>query len=521
MSERVSKAMIRAETYRDSGALMVLVQRLEEVPGVTRVAAIMATPRNLEMLRKMGLAPAAWPSPPRPSDLLVVCEGRSEAACDEALGRVESLVQPRREARAAVDPLGVPVSPRTLRDALDAMPSARLVSISVPGPFAAREARRAVDRGVDVFLFSNGVSLDDEVSLKTAAAEKSVLVMGPDAGSALWSGVPLGFANAVRRGGVGVVGAAGAGVQAVTCLVHQRGGGVSHAMSVGERDLVAEVGGRAALVALDRLSRDGATRVIVLVAHTADPAALAAVLDRAVATGRPVIAALIGITAPEPRAGVEYASTLDEAADRAVQLERAQELRPERATSRQRALVPPRYAQGQRWLRGLYTGNTLAREAAALLRGKIELATNLPLDGVTRTSRFRHAGHHLLYLGDSEYTQGRPHPMIDPSLRVEAIRAAARDPELAVLLLDVVLGANAHPNPAGAMVEAIQHLRSECERAGRVVPVIASVVGTDDDPQRRRRQVEALRAAGVDLCDSNASAVRRAAALLPEGVVAR
>ena len=263
-------AMMRADEYRDAGALLALTRHLESVAGVRRAVAIMATPRNLDALRKMGLAPAGWPVPPKPCDLLVIVVGEGEAAASEALRRAEEWLAASPPAGALVAPgTALDDAPRTLAQALARQPETHLALVSVPAPFAAREARRALENGLSVMLVSDGVTEEQEVSLKALADARGLLMMGPDCGAALLDGVPLGFAGAVRRGDIGVVAASGAGLIELTTLIHRLGGGVSHAVGAGDRDLAEAIGGRTTLAALDRLAGDAATKTLALLACTA------------------------------------------------------------------------------------------------------------------------------------------------------------------------------------------------------------------------------------------------------------
>lgn len=511
MSQRFLQGKLRPDEYRDSGTLMRLARALEGRPGVRRAAAIMCTPRNLDTLGRMGLAPPGWASPPKPDDLFIVVEAESTAQATEALDAIDALLAARTQGTGGAREGLTPDAPRTLAEGLAALPEARLALVSVPGAFAAREARRALEAGLDVMVFSNGVSVEEEVRLKTLAAEKGRLVMGPDCGTALLDGVPLGFANAVRRGAVGVVGASGSGMQEFTCLVHQRGAGVSHAIGTGGRDLRAEVGGRTALAALARLADDPATRVVAIVSKPPAPAVADVVLDAAVATGRPVVACFLGPHDLPARAGVTFAHTLEDAARHAAAL--AGHSLPAPLSE---APAAPVWAPEQRLLRALFVGGTLGYEALTLLAPTLPLGSNLRFEGVAETLSFRHPGHLVLDMGEEEFTRGRPHPMIDPTLRNTALRVAAEDPQTAVILLDLVLGTGAHPDPAGDLVPVLRAVRAKAASRGHSLALVASVTGTDDDPQPRAAQVAALVAEGVEVLPSNAAAVRRAAQLLPK-----
>jgi FdrA protein len=162
-------------------------------------------------------------------------------------------------------------------------------------------------------------------------------------------------------------------------------------------------------------------------------------------------------------------------------------------------------------LKGLYSGGTLADEAmliAAPVLGDIRSNTPLrpELDLGTDLSA---SGHVVIDFGDDALTVGRAHPMIDPTLRLEAIAALAASDEPAVLLLDVVLGYGADPDPAGALVPALTAARSQ-----RQLPVVVALVGTEGDPQGWSRQADALAAAGAAVFASNSAATRYALDLL-------
>jgi succinyl-CoA synthetase alpha subunit len=360
-------------------------------------------------------------------------------------------------------------------------------------------------------LFSDNVALEDEVRLKREAEQRGLMLMGPDCGTAIIAGVPLGFANAVRRGPIGVIGASGTGLQQVTSLIDRGGLGVSHAFGTGGRDLSAEVGGLATLRALDELAIDPDTRVIVLVSKPPAPAVAKKVLVRAAATGKPVIACFLGadVQAIQSR-GVRAAATLDEAAAMALAAARGTPYVTPRPSS---ASHEVKIGRGQRWVRGLYSGGTFCYEATLLLSQALgDVRSNTPV-GAARAldDPWRSAKHTLVDLGDDAFTRGRPHPMIDQRLRNERMKREAADPEVAVILFDLVLGYGAHPEPAAELVPAIRTARAAA--GGREIAFVGFVCGTEDDPQSLSRQSAALLEAGVILAESNAHAVRLAASI--------
>jgi FdrA protein len=475
---------VQRSSYFDSIALMRVAGEARNVPGVTEVAVVMGTPANRSMLADAGLWPADAPDA-GPADLLVTVRASTDDAARAALGRVAELLSvPPREAPSPGDE----PAPRTVVSAARRAVAANLAVITVPGGYAAIDAQQALAAGLHVFLFSDGVSLEDEVRLKRRARGRGLIVMGPECGTAIVNGIGLGFANRVRRGPIGVVGASGTGVQEITSLVHRLGSGVSHALGTGGRDLHDRVGGIATIQALERLAGDDSTTVMVIVSKPASAAVADAVLSVAMKAGKPVVTCLLGYTGAAP-SGIRAVATLEAAAIAAVQLAGGSVVGLDRPAPdrRRNARVPSGPAQGT--IRGLYTGGTLCDEARRLVGG---------------------VAHRFIDFGAEGYTRGRPHPIIDPARRQAAIVEAADDPTVSVLLLDVVLGDCAHPDPAGALAPVLAEAGARARRGQRGLTVVAHVVGTDDDPQCLSRQEARLRDVGAIVCPSNRVAAETA-----------
>jgi FdrA protein len=498
--------------YRDSVSLMQLSALLSARPGVRQASAVMASEGNLELLREAGLARGAIEA--GPSDLLVAIEG-DEDALEGAMAAAEAALTETRARPEGGSGRRRP-APRSIEMALGDLPTANLALISTPGDYAAAEAWKALRLGLNVMLFSDNVALEAEIALKRYARDHDLLVMGPDCGTAILGGVPLGFANVVRRGGIGAVAASGTGLQQVTCLIDRLGMGVSQAIGTGGHDLSARVGAITMLQGLDALAADPATEVIVLISKPPDPEVAARVLRAARGAGKPVVVNFLGADpASIEGASLHAARTLEDAARIAVALARG--LEPEVPAGDARPLPPEvealRLAPRQRYVRGLYSGGTFCYEALLLLGEALgPVHSNTPLDPAQALADvWRSIAHTAIDLGDDAFTRGRPHPMIDQSLRNERLLREAADPEVAVILLDVVLGYGAHPDPAAEIAPVIREARRRASGAGRDLAVVASVCGTAADPQDLTRQEAALRAAGVLLAESNAEAVRLAA----------
>lgn len=484
--------------YHDSVTLMRLTRALEAVTGVSRAAAMMGTEPNRALLAEAGLL-ADEGQAATPTDLViaVVAEDAEAARAAEAVAR-EQLTA--RRPPAAAGPAAPASRPRTLDSALRALPAATIALVSVPGLYAAAEARKALQAGLHVMLFSDNVPLEEEIALKRLARARGLLVMGPDCGTAIIGGVPLGFANAVPRGRIGIAAASGTGLQEVACLLAQAGEGVSHAIGVGGRDLSDAVGALSMQQALEALAADPDTRVVAVIGKPPGPD-VARQLDKAIAAlGKPSVVHFVG----------SATGSLEDCARQAVALARG--TRAERVeftlaageVARLVEQAAARLAPGQRFVRGLYGGGTLAGEAVGLLRTGLGEPVSGPGPG-------GEGGHRVVDLGEDVFTVGRPHPMLDGAVRREWIRREGADPSVAVLLLDVVLGHGAHPDPAGELLPAITAAREEARAAGRGLPVVASVTGTDADPQNRSLQISRLAAGGVIVMPSNAQAARLAA----------
>jgi FdrA protein len=493
---------IRTAAYHDSVTLMRLTRDMESVAGVTRAAAMMGTPPNRALLAGAALLTAEGERA-GPTDLIVAVVADSAEAADAAQRTAEAALT-ARPAGAATR-----ARPRSLAGALRALPDATLAIVSVPGAYAGAEARAALRRGLDVMLFSDNVPLATEIALKREALERGRFVMGPDCGTAILHGVPLGFANAVPRGRVGLVAASGTGLQEVTCRLAAAGEGVSHAIGVGSRDLSDEVAGAMTLAALKALATDAGSEIVVLIGKPPGTSVVGPLATALAGLGKPSVVSLMGSTAFPATPGVHVAATLEDAALAAVALARGEAPRavelalPDAEVDALVARCARTLAPGQRFVRGVYAGGTLAWEAQGLLAARLpDVASSVDGDG---------AGHRVVDLGDDHFTVGRPHPMIDGTVRREWIAREARDPATAVLLLDVVLGYGAHPDPAGELLPALEAARREAIAAGRGLVAVTSVVGTERDPQVRSGQVTALRTAGVLVLDSNAQAARLAA----------
>jgi FdrA protein len=483
---------IRQGAYHDSVILMQLQRALVELPGVSDAGVVMATPANQALLNQSGLLPEGAESA-GPEDLLIVVQAKGEVQAKEALSQVDTLLARRRVSEDRQ------FNPRSLDAAAKMLPDSKWVLVSVPGRYAAKVARDALRLDRHVFLYSDNVSIEDEIQLKKEASTRKLLVMGPDCGTAIINGVGFGFANHVRRGPIGLVGAAGTGLQAITSKIHQLGSGISHAIGTGGRDLTREVAGITALQALDLLQRDPATKVVVLVSKPPDPDVAARLLGRLRTSRKPVVVQFMGYAPPTLQVdNLYFALNFDMAALNAIEILHGG---TETEGRKEQKSVP---SNRRRFLRGLFSGGSLANEALRTLQLTLyPLYSNIPLTESQHLPEPNQSqAHTILDLGADEFTVGRLHPMIDHELRIRYMRKEAADPEVAWILMDVVLGEGAHPDPAEALGPVIAEIKKD-----HPVEVAIVLVGTDEDPQDLDGQMRRFTEAGALVFEDTQKAV--------------
>jgi FdrA protein len=481
----ITKYDVRRGAYYDSVVLMQLQRGLIGLPGVIDAGVVMATPANRDLLAANNLLPDSVTA--SPDDLLIVVKAENESSASEAIEQVDALLAKKRST------VTQDFRPRSLGAAVKQLPEANWVLVSVPGRYAAGVAREALELGKHVFLYSDNVSLEDEIALKKTAREKGLLVMGPDCGTAIINGVGLGFANRVRRGPIGVVGASGTGTQAVTVHLHNLGGGISHAIGTGGRDLKSEVGAITAHQALDLLARDPDTKVIALISKPPSPDVATQLISAALFTSKPVVIYFIGYPPPARQIGnLYFAISLSEAAEIAVS-----------QLSASGKWLSGKNPKG--YLRGLFSGGTLAYETLLGLQASLSpIYSNGPITANQNLKDpLKSEAHSIIDLGDEFFMVGRLHPMIDNDLRVKRMKQEAADSEVGMILFDVVLGEGSHLDPTGELVPAIR----EIQASRKDIEFVAMVIGTDDDPQNVQAQIDQLMQAGIAVFRTAAEAV--------------
>ncbi|RDU35440.1 acyl-CoA synthetase FdrA [Neobacillus piezotolerans] len=501
--------IIKKNSYQDSINLMLLTNAISATEGINKAQIMMGTPANKDIFKAAGLHSEELEAA-QPNDMAIVIDTDDEKKIDEVLEKVEQYLQNQAMTNKGNEFETV----RTWDRAIKALPEATVALISVPGTYAAEEADKALDLGLHPFIFSDNVSLEEEVRLKKKAHEKGLLVMGPDCGTGILDGIPIAFANVINKGRIGIVGASGTGIQEVTAIIDRLGEGVSHAIGTGGRDLKEPVGAITMMDGIRSLEAHRQTEVICVISKPPAKEVRNEVVDLLQAVSKPVVAIFLGEKPAQYEGNVYQAYTLEETARIAVDLAKGNEVKPDYNAGSYEVdnidLKP-----GQTAIKGLYSGGTLASEAAVLISDALGLGTDIKNeDGYV----LKHDGHVVVDLGDDKYTQGKPHPMIDPETRARFIEEAAADEHTAVILLDLVLGYGSHDDMASALLPSINKAVSHAKEQGRKIHVVASVCGTENDPQDYQEQKKLLTEAGIILKDSNNQAVRTALAIVGQKV---
>lgn len=496
--------IIKQNSYQDSVNLMLLTNKISTMEGINKVQVMMGTPANKDIFKNSGLYTEELEGAAS-NDMCIVVDTDDESKVQAVLEEVDNYLnnQTIESGKEGFETV------RTWDKALKSVP-ANIALISTPGQYAAEEAEKAIDNDLNVLIFSDNVTVEDERRLKEKAHEKGLLVMGPDCGTAIISGVPLAFANVVKPGKIGIVGASGTGIQEVTVQIDRFGGGITHALGTGGRDLSDKIGAITMLDAIKALANHDQTEVIVIVSKPPAKEVRDEVVTLLQSLSKPVVAIFLGEDPHNHEGNIYYANTLEETAAIAVDLAKGNPVKAN-YNELQGEVPAVELKQEQKTIKGLYSGGTLGYEAATLMKRGLGLADS---GSHEEGYLFKANGFEVADLGDDIYTQGKPHPMIDPETRIEFFKKAAQDESTAIILFDVVLGYGSHDDMAGALLPGIQKIQEEAKAQGKTIYFVATVCGTPQDPQGLAEQKAKLESAGVIIRDSNNQAVRTALAML-------
>lgn len=499
--------IVKEHAYYDSVTLMGVSKKLLDYSGINKVSVSMGTDMNKAILNDTGFSQEGVVQA-GPHDLMVCCQYEDDLDEEELRKLIDAVLDARDEDQKEQE-----VLPKSLRTAHKQYGS-NLALISVPGIYAAAEAKKALQLGMNVMLFSDNVSLEDERQLKEFAHQQGLLVMGPDCGTSIVNGVGLCFANKVQAGGVGIVSASGTGAQEISVLLSRAGIGISQLIGVGGRDLKQEIGARMSLDALSALDKDENTELIVLISKPASPEVEEKINQALLQLHKPVVLCILGGVRDQLEQ-VYYSESLEHAAQIVAELCNTKlsiASLPQEVVEFKKELDSPHY------VRALYCGGTLTEEARLIFSKYVqdaEVYSNTVHGSTQELFDVRQSqGHCFLDMGDDRFTQGKPHPMIDPFLRNERIIQEAEDVGTSIIMLDFVLGYGAHDNPVSATIPAIREAQEKARKAQKPLLFIAYVLGTHEDIQGYAQQVQMLKNEGVIVCESNAQAARSLAYLM-------
>lgn len=493
---------IQKGNYQDSINLMLLSAELNNLEGVTQAQVMMATDANKDIFKGAGLFTEELEAAGA-NDMAIVVDAQEESVLDHVLEKVDSFLNDLSSKKNTDQKISVD----NWEDALEALPDANLALVSIPGEYAAFEIEKALDKGLHVFSFSDNIPIEEEVRLKKKAHEKGLLLMGPDCGTGVISSIPMAFTNVINPGNIGIVGASGTGIQEVTTIIDRLGGGAVHAIGTGGRDLKEPVGARTMMDAIVALDNHPLTDVICIISKPPAKAVRDEVVALLQSVSKPVVAIFLGEKPTEHVGNVCFAYTLEEAAKIAMDLANGSAIKANYTEALDNQVTAK--LQGKT-VKGLYSGGTLANEAGTLIADALNLGEIQNKEGYILNTH----GFQVMDLGDDIYTQGKPHPMIDPSVRVAKLKEAFEDETTGVILLDVVLGYGSHPDMANALAPTIKEYLAKAKADQRELYIVGTVTGTNNDPQNYNKAVSDLKEAGVLVESTNAKAVRLALELM-------
>lgn len=500
------KTIINKNTYQDSVVLMLLTNEISAIEGVNKVSIMMGTPANKDIFAGSGLRTEELEQATA-NDMAIVIDAESDEVIQKVLVEMDEFLAKQSSGSSKT-------SEKTIRSweaALKELPDANLAVISVPGVYAASVANRALDENLNVFIFSDNMEIEDELKLKEKASEKGLLCMGPDCGTGVINSVPIAFTNNINPGRIGIVGASGTGIQEVTTIIDRLGAGVTNAIGTGGRDLSEKVQGITMLSAIATLAEDDNTEVITIISKPPAEAVRKRIMNYIRTIDKPIVTMFLGEKPEYHEENLYHAYTLEEAARISVDLLRKQEVKPFQGDTS----IKVEDVEEGLTIKAYYSGGTLAGEAAMLINESVYS------DGEMKNEHgymFKKDGFEVIDLGDDEYTQGKPHPMIDPTVRVQYMEKAMEDKSTSVILFDLVLGYGSHEDMANALAPSIEKLKKQAKAENRKVHFVTTICGTNKDPQNYEGQKRIMEEVGVIVCDTNNMAVEKSLALIGKSI---
>ncbi|HLR21585.1 MAG TPA: acyl-CoA synthetase FdrA [Tissierellaceae bacterium] len=501
------KTIINKDTYQDSVVLMLLTNEISELEGVNKVSIMMATPANKDIFDSSGLRTPELEEATA-NDMAIVVDAENDEVIDTVLEEVDRFLSEQSKGTSGEK---IEKTIKSWEAALKELPDTNLAVVSVPGVYAASVANRALDEDLNVFIFSDNVEVEDELKIKEKAREKGLLCMGPDSGTGVINSVPIAFTNDIKEGKIGIVGASGTGIQEVSTIIDKLGEGVTNAIGTGGRDLSEKVGGITMLSGIATLAEDDDTDVITIISKPPAESVRNKIMNYLRTLDKPVVTIFLGEKPEYHEENLYHAYTLEEAARISVALARGEEVENFKGDTS----IEIEDSKDGKTIKGYYSGGTLGGEAAMLINDALDNDKGIEnVEGFL----FKEDGFEIIDLGDDEYTQGTPHPMIDPTNRAEHMKKAMEDESTSVILFDLVLGYGSHDDMASALAPSIESLREQAEKENREVHFVTTICGTERDPQGYEQQKQIMEDAGVIVCQTNNAAVEKALALIGKSV---
>lgn len=529
-SPGIFHVLVKSNYYRDSLNLLKISDIMKRSSsGIVEAVVIMGTKTNKAVLVKLGF-PSTKINQATESDLIIAIEAVDKGSVDSALRKVEELLHSDGSSDTSSS---VSENPTDLDSALVSMSNANLALISIPGEYVKDLSIKLSNEGIHQQIFSDHVPLDDELTIKEYAAKKGVLVLGPGAGTSIINGKGIGFSNVLRKGPVGIIAAAGTGLQEVSSLLDQCDIGVKYGLGVGANDPKEKIGGLMMLEALKVLEELPDIEIMTIVSKPPSPRAKKKIIDYIVKNGKKkyVLAFLGGghddSLPKSTKSKIVQVTTLASAVFAVAGLTSNElykqslvrlHIEPE-ILQRSVAKEWKGFGQQQKYIRALYTGGTFAYETQVILNGILkDLFSNAPTG---RTKKLPQSSkskkHSILDLGEEEFTQGRPHPMIDPTIRRLRLVEESQDPEVGVVMMDFVLGYGSNPDPVGAVLNEIGQVKATARKSGRYLSIVTHVCGTKRDPQGYDESIRKLENAGALVFPTNALAAIASAQIIARG----
>ena len=481
--------LVKKNQYQDSVNLMLLSSRLSGMENLDRVSIMMGTPANIDIFKNTGMYVDDF-AEAKPNDICISVEARDKEMVSLVERELEDFISDMASTTRSSNLSRV----KSLTGAIKKLEDPNLALISIPGEYVYEEGKRLLDENINLFIFSDNVSLEEERELKEIAQRKDLIVMGPDCGTGIINGVPLAFANNVNRGNIGLVGASGTGIQEITSIISRSGGGISQAIGIGGRDLQEEIGGISAKYALEILSQDKETQVIVFVSKPPSKSVMDSIIEQFKSIDKPIVALFLGASENDDFKNIYFTKNSEDTSFLALYLSKRDGTMKLSLDNLKERLDRVKKDPHKRQVHGYYGGGTLAGETKLILKEELE----------------NDKGSIIIDFGDDEYTKGRPHPMIDPTSRIDAFNKLKNNNEVAIVLFDNVIGYGSNTDMASAISPPIKGLIEYKKDKGEEIIIIGSVCGTEEDIQSYKDQVNILKESGVVVVDSNASAAKLA-----------